>query len=116
MGTDRETLLLDVILPRVDDLILCKFVPLMKGPPNLIHGFAIKMPLFRCHLPDIETALLCHKRSHNEINRLRDHVSFRQAVQDVRIVAVLLELLDQYMMGGVQPTRDDLDHVFLRFG
>ena len=29
---------------------------------------------------------------------------------------VLLELLDQYMMGGVQPTRDDLDHVFLRFG
>ena len=47
---------------------------------------------------------------------MRDHVRFRQAVQDVRIVAVLLELLDQYMMGGVQPTRDDLDHVFLRFG
>ena len=62
---EKETLLLDVILPRVDDLILCKFVPLMKGPPNLIHGFAIKMPLFRCHLLDIETALLCHKRSHN---------------------------------------------------
>ena len=116
LGTDRETLLLDVILPRVDDLILCKFVPLMKGPPNLIHGFAIKMPRFRCHLLDIETALLCHKRSHNEINRLRDHVSFRQAVQNGSIVAVLLELLDQYMMGGVQPTRDDLDHVFLRFG
>ena len=32
------------------------------------------------------------------------------------LIAVLLELLDQYMMGGVQPTRDDLDHVFLRFG
>ena len=30
--------------------------------------------------------------------------------------AVLLELLDQYMMGGMQPTRDDLNHVFLRFG
>ena len=29
---------------------------------------------------------------------------------------VLLELLDQYLMGGVEPTREDLDHVFLRFG
>ena len=55
-------------------------------------------------------------KSQYEINRLRDHVSFRQAVQNGSIVAVLLELLDQYMMGGVQPTRDDLDHVFLRFG
>ena len=56
--------------------------------------------------------------NHNACTWLRGgHVGFRHAVQQHgRVVAVLLELLDQYMMGGVQPTRDDLDHVFLRFG
>ena len=31
-------------------------------------------------------------------------------------VSVLVQLLDQYLLGGVVPTRADLDHVFLRFG
>jgi len=31
-------------------------------------------------------------------------------------VPVLVQLLDQYLIGGVVPTRADLDHVFLRFG
>ena len=31
-------------------------------------------------------------------------------------ISVLLELLDQYLLGGVEPNREDLDHVFLRFG
>ena len=34
----------------------------------------------------------------------------------MRALVVLLELLDQYLLGGVEPTREDLDHVFLRFG
>jgi len=28
----------------------------------------------------------------------------------------MVQLLDQYLVGGVVPTRADLDHVFLRFG
>ena len=35
---------------------------------------------------------------------------------DVFFISVLLELLDQYLLGGVEPNREDLDHVFLRFG
>ncbi len=31
-------------------------------------------------------------------------------------ISVLVQLLDQYLLGGVVPTRADLDHVFLRFG
>ena len=31
-------------------------------------------------------------------------------------VSVLVELLDQYLLGGSVPSRTDLDHVFLRFG
>ena len=29
---------------------------------------------------------------------------------------VLMELLNQYLMGGVEPSRRELDHIFLRFG
>ena len=32
------------------------------------------------------------------------------------IFTVLEELLNQYLMGGKEPSRRDLDHVFLRFG
>ena len=61
--------------------------------------------------------LFCSVIKGSQINTwLRGHVRSRQAVQNGRTFAVLLYLLDQYMMGGVQPTRDDLDHVFLRFG
>lgn len=29
---------------------------------------------------------------------------------------VMVQLMDQYLVGGVVPTRADLDQVFLRFG
>jgi hypothetical protein len=42
-------------------------------------------------------------------------LSFQKIIL-ILIISVLVQLLDQYIVGGVVPTRADLDHVFLRFG
>ncbi len=42
--------------------------------------------------------------------------SFSILLNLLSFVPVLVQLLDQYLIGGVVPTRADLDHVFLRFG
>ena len=34
----------------------------------------------------------------------------------IYLISVLLEILDQYLLGGIDASKEDLDHVFLRFG
>ena len=34
----------------------------------------------------------------------------------IHLISVLLEILDQYLLGGIDASKEDLDHVFLRFG
>merc|ERR1719273_515677 len=41
---------------------------------------------------------------------------FSDAMENDLDEKVLEELLNQYLMGGKEPSRRDLDHVFLRFG
>jgi len=41
---------------------------------------------------------------------------FNDTMEDYLDEKVLLEILDQYLLGGIDASKEDLDHVFLRFG
>ena len=42
-----------------------------------------------------------------------DHLFLNERIY---LISVLLEILDQYLLGGIDASKEDLDHVFLRFG
>eukprot|EP00096_Caligus_rogercresseyi_P010050 TRINITY_DN3541_c0_g1_i1.p1 TRINITY_DN3541_c0_g1~~TRINITY_DN3541_c0_g1_i1.p1 ORF type:complete len:106 (+),score=19.49 TRINITY_DN3541_c0_g1_i1:97-414(+) len=91
-------------------LLFAVFFP----PHNLVESRSVLLPSPQCH-PSIVQSM--PDRYRKICDALATILDLSDAMENYIDEKVLLEILDQYLVGGdVDPRENDLDHVFLRFG
>jgi len=91
-------------------VILATFV---LQPYSVAEARQVALPGPQCH-PSVVRSM--PERIRKICDALKVIWDFNDSMENYLDEKVLLEILDQYLLGGVEPNREDLDHVFLRFG
>merc|ERR1719361_622594 len=95
--------------------IICVIIAAFALQPysSVAEARQVALPGPQCH-PSVVRSM--PERIRKICDALKVIWDFNDSMENYLDEKVLLELLDQYLLGGVEPNREDLDHVFLRFG
>nr|XP_040570552.1 myosuppressin-like isoform X5 [Lepeophtheirus salmonis] len=102
------------IVPQVLFPLSITVLMILSSTPLLVESRSVVLPSPQCHPSIVQNMPDRYRKICDALATILD---LSDAMDNYIDEKVLLEILDQYLVGGdVDPRENDLDHVFLRFG